>query len=221
MTTISVENYLKALYTLGQRAPSQVKTKALANHLGISAPSVTSMLKALSHDGLVDYTRYQGARLTPEGRRLALGVIRKHRLVEMFLVQTLGYSWDEVHAEAERLEHAVSDELAARMERHLCFPQFDPHGDPIPGADGSLPVRQTVGLSRMRVGDKGCVVRVLDQHADVLQHLKSIGLVPGQGVEVEDVLDFDGQMSLRLTDVDAPIWVSPALCALIQVEPQE
>lgn len=220
MTTISVENYLKALYALGQRASSQVKTKALADHLGISPPSVTSMLKTLSQDGLVDYTRYKGARLTPHGERLALGVIRKHRLMEVFLVQTLGYTWDEVHVEAERLEHAVSDDLAARMERYLSFPQFDPHGDPIPGADGSLPTRQTVGLSGMSVGDKGCVVRVLDQNADVLQHLKRIGLVPGQGFEVEEILAYDGQMSLHL-DGGSPVWVSPAVCALIQVEPKE
>lgn len=197
MPTISVENYLKAIYHLAQsHSDGMVKTKALADHLELSLPSVTSMLRTLGEEGLVDYTRYKGASLTKQGTKEALNVIRKHRLVEVFLVTTLDYSWDEVHAEAERLEHAISDELAARMDRFLSYPRFDPHGDPIPDADGKLPQRQIIPLDKAPVGHRLRIDRVTDQDPELLRYLKRLGLVPLAECHIEEIVDYDGQLSL-------------------------
>ncbi|MFU8806125.1 MAG: metal-dependent transcriptional regulator, partial [Bradymonadaceae bacterium] len=161
MPTISVENYLKAIFHLQSELPeNRVKTKELAETLEISLPSVTSMLKSLGDDGLVEYVPYKGARLTPRGRKVALKVIRNHRLIEVFLVRTLGYTWDEVHAEAERLEHAISDKLADRIDDFLARPRFDPHGDPIPRSDGTLPAEPLVSLTQMQPGQCGVLRRV-------------------------------------------------------------
>ena len=154
MTTISVENYLKAIYQLAQ-LESPVKTKAVADSLDVSLPSVTSMMQSLSGDEMVVYTPYKGVTLTEKGRAAALSVIRKHRLVEMFLVQTLDYTWDEVHAEAEQLEHAISNELAQRMDDFLGNPSFDPHGDPIPTADGEVPPARPRPTERRLTRDDG------------------------------------------------------------------
>ncbi len=220
MPTISVENYLKTIYHLQQRADGAVKTKAIADHLALSLPSVTSMLKGLSDDALVEYTPYRGARLTERGERLALQVIRKHRLVELFLVQTLSYTWDEVHAEAERLEHAISDELAARMEAYLAFPRFDPHGDPIPDAHGKLPSRDTMPLSQAPHGVPLRLRRVLDQDAEVLRYLHRVGLVPDATLIIREILPFDGQVALTLSSGD-PLALSRELAARLLVRVQE
>ncbi len=219
MHTISVENYLKAIYHLEQREGGRVKTKAIADALDISLPSVTSMLKSLSSDDLVVYERYKGVTLSNSGRLAALKVVRKHRLVELFLVSTLDYSWDEVHHEAELLEHAVSDELAARIEAFLDFPQFDPHGDPIPAADGTLPSRdaQSVSLATLTAGDHATVERVLDQDPELLRHLTRVGLTPGASVRVVEVLPFDGQMSLDVIGAPAPVSVSRSLSHILMV----
>lgn len=198
MPTISVENYLKTIYHLEQRHGGRVKTKSIAERLEISLPSVTSMLKSLGQEELVDYRRYKGVRLSERGRQLALKVIRKHRLVELFLVQTLEYSWDEVHAEAERLEHAVSDELAARIERYLAYPRFDPHGDPIPTAEGEVLESRAVPLEQVMPGSRVRVERVLEQDPAVLRYLEQVGMTPGQRAQVTQVLPFDGQMFVQL-----------------------
>lgn len=217
MPTISVENYLKALYSLGQRTEGSVKTKAIAQKLEISLPSVTSMLQSLAEEGLVDYKRYHGATLTEAGEKLALAVIRKHRLVELFLVQTLEYTWDEVHAEAERLEHAISDELAARIERYLSFPQFDPHGDPIPNAHGELPSRDSTVLDAAPQKTPLTLLRVMDQDSELLRYLKRIGLTPRTSFEIEEVLPFDGQMFLKFAD-GRQASISRALASLLLVK---
>ena len=205
MPTVSVENYLKAVYHLQGPAVRRVKTKELAEQLDISLPSVTSMLKSLAAEELVDYKPYKGARLTDTGTREALKVIRNHRLVELFLVRTLGYSWDEVHDEAERLEHAVSAKLAARIEEFLAFPKFDPHGDPIPTADGRITRPEAQPLSDVDAGQTVRVERVIDQEPEVLRYLDEIGLIPSTVVSVIDVLSFDGQMFLEIDERDATI----------------
>lgn len=197
MPTISVENYLKAIYHLEIRTQSRVKTSAIAEALELSLPSVTSMLKSLSDEGLVDYERYKGARLTDSGRRAALKVIRKHRLIELFLVTTLDYTWDEVHVEAERLEHAISDELAARIEQFLSFPTVDPHGDPIPTADGQVPASRAVPLDEVPEGHHVALERVVDQDPEVLRYLERLGLTPRAELHVEEVIAIDGQMYVR------------------------
>lgn len=198
MPTISVENYLKAIYSRQQKTESRVKTKEIAEDLEISLPSVTGMLKSLAEDGLVEYQPYRGARLSEAGEKAALRVIRNHRLIEVFLVQTLDYSWDEVHAEAERLEHAVSDELVGRIEAYLNFPKFDPHGDPIPTAEGELQHREMMNLMEGSEGMVLRVERVLDQTPEVLRYLDRIGLRPGSVLQIDEVLSFDGQMFLSV-----------------------
>lgn len=206
MPTISVENYLKAIYHLQREAPDgRVKTKALAEYMALSLPSVTGMLKTLSDEGLAAYEPYRGARLTEPGERAALRVIRHHRLVEVFLVTTLGYSWDEVHAEAERLEHAVSDTLAERIDRFLAHPRFDPHGDPIPTADGLIDHCEGMPLSQAPVLTPLRIERVLDQQPEVLRYLTRIGLTPRATLEVLEILPFDGQMFLRVNGESAAL----------------
>jgi len=202
MPTISVENYLKAIYHLESHGEVPVKTKSLAERLGISAPSVTSMLKSLARDGLVDYLPYKGASLSREGTRAALKVIRKHRLVEVFLVQTLGLSWDEVHEEAELLEHAVSETLVARIDDFLGHPRFDPHGDPIPTDDGQIHRLETIRLDEAEVNESYRLERVLDQGSAVLKYLDKIGLTINRSFTVVEILSFDGQLFLDIHDSD-------------------
>lgn len=213
--TVSTENYLKAIYHAQGDTSERVKTKALADRLGISLPSVTGMLKSLAEDGLVDYQPYRGVRLTPRGRRAALRVIRHHRLIEAFLVDTLGYSWDEVHAEAEILEHAVSDKLAARIDRYLGFPTHDPHGDPIPTSEGKIRRGEGLTLSESRVGKAARIARVLDQAPEILRYLDSLGLSLGATVTVLEVMPFDGPVRLSCNGQERTI--SRALASRVVV----
>jgi len=219
MPTISVENYLKAIYHLQGEEEARVKTKALANHLELSLPSATNMMKSLAEDGLVDYRPYHGALLTERGKRLALRVIRHHRLVELFLVRTLGFTWDEVHDEAELLEHAISDTLASRIDAFLDYPRFDPHGDPIPTADGEVFRRSTGTLSARAVGEAFRVTRVLDQSPAVLQYLESIGLTPGARVRIDEIHPFDGPFALNVNGNPTTIGRSLASRVLVEIEP--
>jgi DtxR family Mn-dependent transcriptional regulator len=197
MPTVSVENYLKAIFLLQEETGGRVRTKVLAERLGVALPSATNMLKSLAEAGLVEHAPYQGALLTPRGTSEASRVVRNHRLVEAFLVETLGYTWDEVHAEAERLEHAVSDELADRIDAFLGRPEFDPHGDPIPRADGQMARRSTGSLLDSPAGARVQVTRVLDQRAGVLRYLAELGVVPGAHFEVIELEPFDGPLIAR------------------------
>lgn len=198
MPTVSIENYLKAMWAL-QQGDQRVKTKALAERLDVSPPSATQMLRSLEGMGYVTYQPYQGAELTSEGVRLALRVIRKHRLVEAFLVATLGYSWDEVHDEAERLEHAVSDELVDRIDAFLSHPACDPHGDPIPTAAGTIAHHGAGTLAELPDGASGTILRVLDQEPAVLRYLDERRLVPGARITVVSREPLDGPLHV---DVD-------------------
>lgn len=195
--SVSVENYLKEIYHGQSDGTERVKTKELADRLGISLPSVTGMLKSLAEEGLVDYEPYRGVRLTARGRRIALRVIRNHRLIESFLCEALGFSWDEVHAEAEVLEHAASDKLIERIDRYLGFPACDPHGDPIPTAEGKMG-RGGEGTSLLTVkpGAPVRITRVLDQQPEVLRYLNELGLAIGSEVKVLEVMPFDGPLRL-------------------------
>jgi DtxR family Mn-dependent transcriptional regulator len=216
MPTISVENYLKAIYHL-QEGGRKVKTTELADRLQVSRPSVSNMLQSLASEGLVDYEPYRGARLTNEGLAAALSVIRKHRLIEIFLVETLDYEWDEVHAEAEQLEHSVSDKLAQRIDDFLGNPQFDPHGDPIPTADGQIIKRNSIPLNQAIPGQRVRIARVLDQQPDVLRHLTRQKLVPQTEIEVMEVLPFDGQMTVQVGEND--VTISRTLASRLLVTP--
>ena len=216
MPTATVEDYLKTLFKLQQRGNVRVKTKQVAEALDISLPSVTAMLKHLSAEGYVDYESYRGASLTSDGRLAALRVVRNHRLIEVFLVEVLGYHWDEVHAEAERLEHAMSEQLTNRIDAFLGYPRVDPHGDPIPGPDGDM--QQPVGESLLHVQPPcdAVVKRVLDQASDVLQYLGEQGLRPGAAVRVVRFDPFDGPVWL---EVDGrSVALSRSLAARLVVE---
>jgi DtxR family Mn-dependent transcriptional regulator len=176
--SLTVENYVKMMYLIAARAPagSAVATGELAHGLGVSPGTVTGMLKTLSEADLATYTPYEGARLTGSGERLALTVLRRHRLLELFLVQTLDMTWDEVHEEAENLEHAVSDRLVDRIDAFLGHPAVDPHGDPIPTADGSLIVPPGQPLAEVPRGRRFRLVRVVDQDPAFLRYLSECGL---------------------------------------------
>lgn len=201
MSSVSVENYLKAIFTLEQQLSGEeerVKSKDIAGELSIAQPSVTSMLKTLAAQSLIDYQPYQGVRLTASGRAAALGVIRRHRLTEVFLIEALGLSWDEVHVEAERLEHALSDKVTDRLEAFLGYPTHDPHGDPIPDRAGRLPEVGGVPLVNVSAGESVRVVRVLDQSPEFLRYLNEQGLVPGTGLDVREVAPFDGPLTIEV-----------------------
>lgn len=176
--SLTVENYLKAIYQIAARRPAgeAAATGELAQALSVSPGTVTGMLKTLSEANLATYMPYEGARLTPAGERLALKVLRRHRLVELFLVQTLQMPWDEVHEEAEHLEHAVSDLLVDRIDAFLGRPDVDPHGDPIPRADGTIPTSGGVPLSELTAGQAFRLVRVVEQGPAFLRYLTECGL---------------------------------------------
>lgn len=177
MASLTVENYAKAIYQIAARQEGRaVATGQIALALGVSPGSVTSMLKTLSEGGLATYTPYEGVELTLAGNRLALRVLRRHRLIELFLAQTLDLTWDEVHEEAEQMEHAVSDRLIDRIEAHLGFPDVDPHGDPIPKRDGSVDQTESRALSQCPVGYPFRLARVVDQSPEFLRYLTETGL---------------------------------------------
>lgn len=179
MASLTVENYIKAIYQITAGADETAATGQLALALGVSPGSVTSMLKTLSESGLVSYIPYEGVRLTKAGKALALRVLRRHRLIELFLVKTLDLSWDEVHEEAENMEHAVSDLLIDRIDAFLGKPDFDPHGDPIPRADGSVEVPKLRPLSECQEGEEFRLARVIDQSPRFLRYLTEESLPLG------------------------------------------
>ncbi|HSM15929.1 MAG TPA: metal-dependent transcriptional regulator [Gemmatimonadales bacterium] len=193
----SVEDYLKAIYRLAQEA-SPVATSDIALALGLSAPSVSEMVKRLSEQGLLEHAPYRGVELTAQGRRAALGMLRRHRILETYLVEKLGYTWDSVHPEAERLEHAVSDSLIERMALTLGNPAFDPHGDPIPQADGSVALVDAIPIAELAPGQGADVSRVMTNHAERLRFLADSGLQPGSRIEILDCQPFGGPITLRV-----------------------
>lgn len=185
-----MEDYLKAAYRLKMDG-KPATTQLLADELGVSGPSVTNMVKRLDEMRLMRHTRYQGVELTPAGERIALEVVRHHRLLELYLAETLGYPWDQVHDEAEKLEHHVSDELEARMDSYLGFPTRDPHGDPIPTRDGLIPEDTDLLLAELSDRTPAIVVRVSDRDPVQLRYLAELGLIPGAHVTIVERLPFD------------------------------
>ena len=179
----AVEDYLKAVYKLQQAAPS-VSTTALAEELGRSAASVTNMVKSLAEHGLLEHEPYRGVRLTAGGELTALRIIRRHRVLELYLIEKLGFSWDNVHEEAERLEHAASEALIDRMAQALGEPSFDPHGAPIPTREGEIAATDRTCLSEVQPGEGAIVREVSDESAEGLRHLAKLGLFPGTRLRV-------------------------------------
>lgn len=203
MPSLTVENYVKAIYMLGQQgAGTHVATGHIAAALGVLPGTVTSMLKTLDESQLVTYTPYEGVCLTPAGAALALRVLRRHRLIEQFLSQTLNLSWDEVHEEAEHMEHAVSDALVDRIDAYLGHPMTDPHGDPIPQADGTVATIADRSLAECNQGEPFRVSRVTDQSSEYLRYLTEAGLEIGaQGVIVANEPE-DDRVTIRLAGRD-------------------
>lgn len=195
--TRSVEDYLKAIYQLSPEG-RPASTSEIAHLLALSPPSVTGMVKRLSEHGLLEHVPYRGVQLTGEGRRAALRMIRRHRLIEAYLVEFLGYSWDLVHDEAERLEHAVSDTMVERMASALGHPEVDPHGDPIPSADGSIHEPACIPLSELPPGATAEIHRVSESQPDRLRYIASLGLRPGVTVKVLDRQPFDELVTVQV-----------------------
>ncbi len=198
-TTQAVQDYLKAIYKLQQRE-RPVPTAAIAERLGLSSAAVSKMLRHLAALRLVEHNRYQGAELTATGQQIALEVIRHHRLLELFLVEALGLPWDRVDAEAEVLEHVLSEEVEERIAALLGHPTRDPHGDPIPGRDGSVADHARESLAEVPTGGQARVARVPDRDPRLLRYLAEIGLVPGACVRVLRREPLDGPLHLRVGD---------------------
>ncbi len=200
MPSHTEENYLKAIYKLTEAEPDTagVSTNRIAAALATRAASVTDMLRRLADKGLLDYERYRGVQLTAEGQRLALLTIRKHRLWEVFLVQQLGFNWDEVHEVAEELEHVQSPLLMRRLDAFLGHPALDPHGDPIPTEDGAMRRPTHRLLADLNVAERGILAAVKNTSAPFLQYLDKVGLQLGALVEVLDKVSFDNSFEIRV-----------------------
>ncbi len=197
--TISIQDYLKNIYELTETGES-ASTNALAERLAVKPGSVTGMIQKLASakPALVEYQKHQGVTLTKEGKRAALEVIRHHRLLEAWLVQTLGYSWDEVHEEAERLEHAISEDFERRIAAAMGHPARDPHGEPIPTADLKMPFDESTPLSALRPNQTATIKRVKAYDAELLRYLEGLGLVPGTQIAVTDYSPFDHNLTIKV-----------------------
>ena len=212
------EDYLKAIYKL-QQDGEPVTTQALSVRLGVAAPSATSMVKKLAALQLLRHARYRGVELTPAGERIALEIIRHHRLIETYLSEVLGVEWDKVHDEAERWEHVLSEEVEAKMDAALGRPTRDPHGAPIPTIDGRIERDGWQRLSSCASGAKIIVRRVSDQDSQMLRHLQEVGLVPGVAVEVLRAVVAEGVLQLRIAGKRKTIGVAPS--EMVFVSPLE
>ncbi|HRA46470.1 MAG TPA: metal-dependent transcriptional regulator [Thermomicrobiales bacterium] len=212
--TSAMEDYLKAIYRL-EGEDGVVSMAQVTGELNVRGASVTNMLKRMSDLRLVDYEPYKGVSLTDSGRKIALEIVRHHRLLELYLSESLGMPWHEVHAEAELLEHHLSDELEARMDSALGFPTHDPHGDPIPSPDLVLPGESGIDLTLVEPGQSATVSRVSDRNPEQLEYLGTLGLYPGAQVAVIERMPFEGPLRIRVGDHEAVL--GPALARQVVV----
>ena len=200
--TAVAQDYLKVIWNAQEWSLEKVSTKMLAEKIGVSASTASESIRKLAEQGLVDHEKYGAVTLTESGRRAALAMVRRHRLLEAFLVKELGYSWDEVHDEAEVLEHAVSDRLVARIDAKLGFPQRDPHGDPIPGSDGQVPTPPARQLWSCADGDTGMVARISDKDPEMLRYFDSVGISLDSRLRVLTRREFAGMISVAVESAD-------------------
>lgn len=205
MLSYTEENYLKALYKICSQCEGRPEagTNEMAAYLGVKPATATDMFKKLKEKGLVDYERYGKISLTETGKNNALTILRKHRLWETFLYQKLDFSWDEVHEVAEQLEHIQSEKLVSKLEDFLGYPEFDPHGDPIPKANGEMPAAVKMILSDLKVGERCQVVAVKDTSVLFLQYLKRLGISIGTKITVIEKVSFDGSLQVSIEDQEA------------------
>lgn len=217
----SVEDYLKAIYELTQEQ-ERASTNDVAERMKVTPASATGMIQRLAaaDPPLVDYQKHRGVSLTTEGRQIALEIIRHHRLIETFLQEKLGYTWDEVHEEADRLEHVISEELEERIARVLGDPFFDPHGEPIPSREFRMPNQSNTSLANLHPGDQATVVRINPDNPDLLRYLASIGLTLNSMLAVSDVYPFDGNIAIQIDGVDRSWVLGPRVTGQIFVAVQ-
>ncbi len=213
----AVEDYLKAIYSLTV-VDETASTNDLAARLGVSTGSVSAMIKRLDDDGFVSHVPYRGVELTDEGRSVALRVVRRHRLIELFLAKSLDMPWEDLHDEAEILEHAMSDRLVDLIAEKLGDPQFDPHGDPIPTRDGRIRPRPTISLSALEPGDEAIFVRVSDSNPDMLRFLTDEGIGIGDRVEMVGHQPFDGPAIVRIAGREHALGLTLAGAMRVSVE---
>lgn len=219
LRTPAVEDYSKAIFTLESRTQEPVSTNALAERLGITPGSVSAMLKRLDELGLTTHVPYRGVSLTEDGRRIALEVIRHHRLLESYLADVLGMPWDRVHAEAEVLEHVLSDDLEVLIAAKLGHPTIDPHGDPIPTVEFDLEERETRGLDELPIGATGRFVRVSDSDPEMLRYLAEQGIGLGDPLEIVERQPFGGPLFVRFGEQTHAL--GDALTRVMRVETVE
>ncbi|MDX1600197.1 MAG: metal-dependent transcriptional regulator [Anaerolineales bacterium] len=222
LLSAAVEDYLKTIHELELEADGdRVGTSELAQKLGVSNASVTGMLKKLAEmePQLVDYERYQGVRLTGAGRKIALEVVRHHRLIEAYLIEALGYTWDEVHDEAEKLEHVISEDLEDRIAAYLGHPTLDPHGDPIPDREGNMAELEERQLTQLEAGERGTITRVSD-NPDLLRYLDQLELALQAEVEVVKRAPFEGPIHVRRLEAESVHALSRKVTDQVFVSPQ-
>lgn len=215
MPSPAVEDYLKTIFHLSSEGGA-ARSSAVAERLGVTAGSVTGMLKRLADQGFVEHVPYYGARLTDAGQERAIAIIRRHRILELFLVEVLGYAWDEVHDEAERLEHTASARLIERMSEVLGRPESDPHGAPIPSSEGTFEERRYPSLAEVGAGERAVLRRVSDEDPAALRYLADLGLRPGAEIEVLDHAPFEGPVRIRVAGAEHVI--GRRFAATLQVE---
>lgn len=220
MLSASIEDYIKTIYTL-EIDESKATTKRIAQRLGVKMASVTGMIKHLAAEGYVRHQPYHGVHLSEKGRQVAVNMIRRHRLIELFLNKTVGLRWDEVDADAEVLEHAVSDHLIERIYEYLGCPEFDPHGAPIPGPDGSIPRQQGLPLDQLTEGQRGRVVEVCDRDPELLRYLTKLKLEIGSSICVRDRAPFNGPLTLELDSHTVVIGREACAGILVGLEPDD
>ena len=217
--TQSIQDYLKHIYELNERGDS-ASTNDLAARLSIAPASVTGMLQKLANSTppLVIYKKHQGVTLTKNGEKAALEVIRHHRLLETFLVNTLGYSWDEVHREADKLEHVISEDFEARMAKALGHPTRDPHGELIPTADLIMPADESCPLASLRTDETATVRRVSDDDPALLRHLRKIGVVPEVKITIKNYSEFDGNLTVKVEGQKSNVVLGTAVTSQVFVD---
>jgi len=214
--TQPVEDYLKAIYAIG-KGSGPAATNEIAQRLALAPASVSGMVRRLADQGFLAYERYHGVKLTETGRRAALRTLRRHRVIEAYLARALGMSWDRVHDEAERLEHAASDELVDRMAATIGEPVVDPHGAPIPTRDGAMDETEHTSLAELAVGASGVVARVTDEDPQMLRYLGELSIRPGKQITVKARAPFDGPITLAVGKQELSI--GPALAAHVLIAP--
>jgi len=214
----AIEDYLKTIYTLAEEE-SPVSTSRIAESREVKPGSVTSMLQRLDRLNLVHYEKHYGVTLTEAGQKIALEVIRHHRLLELYLMEALGFSWDEVHEQADVLEHVISEKLEERIAAALGYPEFDPHGAPIPDKDGTVAAVETQPLSSLASGSRASVARIVeDDNSEMLRYLAGLGLVPGADLKVTAVAPFDGPLTVQVEGKTKVVGHTVASAVLVTLE---